>query len=156
MFCACVLKHAVAVEHCSLPCTISTQLRLALVYVFARVAPSSKPGTSHCSASQPLSVSVLNCFPPHVLVQPLAVASMSELCVWVTMTARGSKIIRVVLPSVQLRDSRPGVQPERALALTTEHVVGAQQVGKSLCSQACCVGAGVACGGHAAGGQVIV
>ena len=42
---------------------------------------------------------------------------------WVTVTARSSKVIRLVLPSVSVRDTRPGVQAERALVLTTSHVV---------------------------------
>lgn len=65
-------------------------------------------------------------------LQPLAEASMSDLCVWVHVTARSSKVVRMVLPSVQLRDTRPGVQPERALALTTHHVVDVQQQVRSV------------------------
>lgn len=44
------------------------------------------------------------------------------------MTARGSKVIRLVLPSIALTDSRPGVSANRALVLTTNHVVDGEQV----------------------------
>lgn len=54
--------------------------------------------------------------------QSLASARLSELCVWVTLAARGSQIVRVALPQLSLEDARPGVAASRALVLTTAHV----------------------------------